>query len=491
MAQTLQVMLQAAHEKHLAASNTGNQAELAEVLVAYNGILNHAPEEPHIIFLLATVNLQLGNNGACIALTEYARTLIPEQQPELFNNIGSAWKAEHNNEKARENWLKAIELKDCGEYHSNLSTICINEGMPEKGLVHADKAVEMDPKNGKSHWNRSLLLLEAGRMEEGWSEYEWGLETMDRPNRNFSADPESIPFWDGEADLKGKTIVVYGEQGMGDEIMFASAIPDLIATGADVIYECHNRMEGLMRRSFPGITIYPTRKKNTLEWPKQHDIDYKVAIGSLFKHFRHHFDFAPDSTPYPRKPYLIPDEKLVKQYREMLGDNREPLIGFGYAGGAKKTHQHKRSSQLSPLMPILSQPATFVSLQYTPDAEDKFKRHAENTGIEVLHYADLIESHIDKDGERIKATGYDYDHTVALIAAMDLVIVPNTTAVHVCGAIGQECWTLTPDACAWRYRNAGDHMMFYGDHVKLYRGDITGNQYAIERMAEDLNNFID
>jgi len=483
MAQTLKEMLKDAHKMHIDATNSGNKEKLVEVLDLYNNLLNQAPEEASLIFLTGTLNMQLGHNGTAIAMIGHACTLTDEPQAEFMNNLGSAWKGEHNNEKARAYWLKALEIKEHGDYYNNLSTLYINEGNPEAGLEFSDKSVEMDPENLKAHWNRALLLLEAGRMEEGWGEYDYGLLTMDRQNRTYTEPVDDCPIWMGE-DLKDKTIVVYGEQGLGDEILFASAIPDLIETGANVIYECHNRMEGLMRRSFPNITIYPTRKKNTLEWPKEHVLDYRIAVGSLFRHFRKGFD-------YPKVPYLKPDPKLVKKYRKMveaLGDG--PYIGLGYAGGAKKTHTHKRSSQLKPLAPILDQDATFISLQYTPDAQKKFERHYEITGICVHHYPNLIESHIQVDGEREKSTGYDYDHSIALMAAMDLVIIPNTTAVHVCGAIGQKCWSLTPHAKAWRYCNGGEHMLFYGDWVKLYKGDKTGNNYAIERLSEDLKEFI-
>ncbi len=478
MAQTLHQLLQYAHALHLEASRTGNQETLVECLNRYNFLLNSAPEDPHIIFLTGTVNMQLGNNGAAIAMIEHARSLVEAPQAEFLNNLGSAWKAEHDNEKAEYFWKEAMKINEHGDYYNNLSTLHINEGSPDLGLAYADKAVEMSPENDKAHWNRSLLLLEVGRMQEGFEEYDYGLKTLDRPNRFYNDDPEAIPYYNGE-DLKGKTIVVYGEQGLGDEIMFASAITDVIATGANVIYDCHDRLESVMRRSFPNIVIYPTRKKNTVDWPKDHVIDYRIGVGSLFLWFGTH----------PRKPYLKADPKLVRRYRTRLKKFPKPWVGFGYAGGAKKTHAHKRSSQLTPLMPILEQKATFISLQYTFDAEDKFKRHADNTGIKVTHWAEAIESHIGEDEDKRRAEGFNYDHTIALIKALDLVVVPNTTAVHVCGAVGTEVWTMTPDACAWRYLNSGDHMTFYEDHVHLYRekGD---NKKMIKRLAKDLKQRI-
>lgn len=490
MAKTLQQMLKETHERHTEVFNGGDIRTLPQIIEEYLDILNYAPNDPNVLFFIGTAHMQLGYNGMAIALIEYARALVKEQgkgeQPEFLCNLGSAWKAEHDNEKAEEMWLKALELKECDEYYNNLATLYINEGNPGPGILMANKAIELNPNNKKAHWNRSLLNLEAGLFEQGWVDFDYGLHTGDRPLRAFSKNPDDIPIYAGQHLDNTQTIVVYGEQGLGDEIMFMSALPDLIETGANVIYECHDRLEDVIRRTFPEIEVHPTRKKNTIDWALNKHIDYRCAIGSLFRWFR-------KDNVYPQKPYLIPDPDLVQDYKNLLATlGKGPYVGFGYAGGAKRTHAKYRSSQLTPLLPIMEQDCTFLSVQYTPDAKDKFDRHHANTGIKVHHFGDVIESHVvDEDGKRVPSRGMNYDHSLALFYALDLVIVPNTTAVHACGALGKEVWSLTPDACAWRYRNGGeDHMLWYGDHVKLYRENGDRSQ-AIQRMADDLEKFIE
>jgi len=489
MAKTLKVMLDEAQAQHNKVFKNGDIRQLPEIIDKYLDLLNYAPDEPSLVFLIATAHLQLGYNGMCITLLNHLLQSVTPQ-PEFYCNLGSAWKAEHNNEKARECWEKAMALREADEYYNNMATLYINEGNPKPGIEWADKALTLNPGNKKAHWNRALLLLEDGQFEKGWKDYDYGLLTGDRPARAFSQNPEAIPFYEGEPLGPDETIVIYGEQGLGDEIMFASALGDVIATGARVIYECHDRLEGVMKRTYghlPNVEIFPTRKKNTIDWPLNRTIDYRCAIASLFRWFR-------KDNIYPQVPYFQVDRDLSQKYREMLKDlGPGPYVGFGYAGGAKRTHAQYRSSQLTPLLPIMEQECTLVSVQYTEDAADKFKRHEQNTGIKVHHFSDIIESHITNEaGERVEATGMDYDHSLALFDALDLVIVPNTTAVHACGAIGSEVWSLTPDACAYRYCNEPgvDHMRWYGEHVKLYRenGSKAG---AIERMANDLKNFIE
>ena len=119
---------------------------------------------------------------------------------------------------------------------------------------------------------------------------------------------------------------------------------------------------------------------------------------------------------------------------------------------------------------MIDHTGTFISLQYTNGATEKVERYKKDTGHVIHHWADVVET-----GSEKEYTGYNYDHTVALVAALDLVIVPNTTAVHLCGALGKECWTFTPDACAWRYQFDGDEMPMY-ESVRQFRGDNAKEQ---------------
>jgi len=468
MAKTLAENYADVQKLHVEATEKNATDAYPLIFNSYAQLLNMAPEEPALLFSMGSICKQMGWNGMAINMLKLSVQSRPT--PEAWCNLGTAYRAEYMMEEAKEAWLKALELRpDCADYYVNLSTLYINEGNPAPGLEYSQKAIELEPNNAKAHWNRSLMLLESGRWEEGFNAYEAGLMTFDRAPRNFDKDGKT-PEWEGQ-DLRDKVVVVYGEQGIGDEIMFASALPDLIDTGAKVIYECHPRLEGVMRRSFPELlAIYPTRKKNTIDWTEKHQIDYKVAIGSLFYHFR-------SNGVFPRKPYLIPDPEKVAEYREWLRlSGPGPYIGMGYAGGSKKTNTKARSLQLNPLRPILEQPATFISLQYTPEADDKFKRFKDDSGITVHHWPEVVRN-------------YDYDETIALIAALDLVVIVNTSVVHVCGAIGKDCFTLTPDSCAWRYAQGANHMVMYGDWVTQIRegGSI---EQAIGEAADAVFSFI-
>lgn len=457
------------NKRHLEASRSNDLKTIEKLSLEYEALLNMAPGAGVILFGLGTCKLQLGMNGSAINLFEQALKSLPNA-PQIWNNLGSAWKAENIDDKARDCFEKALSISECPDYYNNLATLHVNRGEPWKGIEYCEKGFKLDSTQPRLHWNYSLLLLEQGKWEEGFAHYDYGLLSNDRPMRFYHGDPEKCPVWQGESG----SVVVYGEQGMGDEIMFASCLPDLIREADRVIYDCHPRMIGLFERSF-GVKCYPTRKSNELRWPLDDPPDYKMPIGSLFGRYRSHGNF-------PKKPYLRPDEERTIKYRrrlEALGPS--PYIGISWKAGGKKTNAHERSFKLSQFLPIFKKGGTFVSLQYI-DEDGKCERFFNETGIKIHHWPDVVES---IDDESKKHPGYDYDETVSLVNALDLCIVPNTTIVHLCGAIGKKCWTLTPKACAWRYQLKGEEMPMYGPWVKQYRQTSTWEE-VFQRIADDL-----
>jgi tetratricopeptide (TPR) repeat protein len=467
-------------KRHAEASEENDLGTVQKLIPEFENLLNHAPGDLAITFGLATAKFQCGMNGSAIALFQQIIREIESQggkAPEVYNNLGSAWKAENHDDKAEECWRKAIAIKPHVDYYNNMVTLYINTGKPEEGEVWAREGLKIDPEHARLNWNYALILLEQGQWAEGFRRYEYGIESFDRPKRAYTKDRDALPWWDGEP---GKRVVVYGEQGMGDEIMFASALPDAI-DDAGIVFDCHPRMVSLMKRSF-GVKCYGTRKSNDVSWALSHEFDARCAIGSLFRIFRSDGNF-------PKRPYLIPDRKLVKKYRKRLeASGPGPYVGIGWKAGSKGTRGDFRSMKLAHFQPLIEEGGTFVSLQYI-DENGKCGRFFEQTGCKVHHWPEVVEANtgeVDKEGKSIRQPGFDYDNSVALMAALDLCILPCTTAVHVCGAIGKECWVLTPKEAAWRYQLEGVDMPFYGPWVKQFRGDS-----ALENVAEQYKGYLD
>lgn len=377
---------------------------------------------------------------------------IRAKKAEILNAIGTCYKHENKTREARLYFDEAQALIPTNaDIQNNIATLFINEGNPKDAFPFLQSALNIDPNHAQARWNRSLVNLELGNYKDGWEEYDWGFAANVRIERNYAKEP--MPVWDGS---KGKRLVVYGEQGIGDEILFASCLKDLIKDSELVVLDCHKRLHSLFCESFPGIDIFPTREDTTVLWPlkpdgsKRYEFDAKVAIGSLPRRYRNNLD------DFPAEPYIVAPHKYVQDARERLAQlpNR-PNIGIHWVGGHKKTRVEVRSIPLEDMAPIiLGKDANFIALQYT-ECEDEIRAFEAKHGVCLNYWPDIIKAE-------------DYGHTAGLFANLDLVITVCTSAVHLAGAMGIPCWVLTPSRPAWRYRLDLEYMPWY-DSVLLFR----------------------
>lgn len=409
-----------------------------------------------------------GNEG-------FSGNFLALKRSEMLNAIGTCYKNEGKSAQALAYFREAQKgMPPNPDLLNNIGTLSINEGKPEDALVIFDEAIALDPNHDQAHWNRSLAYLEQGDYARGWPEYEWGFSAHVRNERNYASTP--IPAWKGE---KGARVVVYGEQGIGDEILFASMLPELIADCELVVFECHRKLHRLFCESFPAIDIYPTREDKTLTWPNKHDgtsrynFTHRIAIGSLGQFYRQSLD------KFPGHPYLCPTSKSAETAKEFLSTlpAGRPNIGISWTGGHKKTRLEVRSVPLETLLPLLAQQANFVSLQYTESSDEITKFEAQH-GIKIHQFPQGTHSPI-------------YDDCAGLVSHLDLVITVCTSVVHLAGSLGTPVWVLTPSRPAWRYRLDLDTMPWYASSV-LFRqapGSIAWEPVVAE-VADALANLL-
>lgn len=377
------------------------------------------------------------------------------KRAEILNALGTCYKHENLVPQARDLFEQAQSIvPPNADIQNNLGTLYINEGCPEQALATLTKAIEIQPNHAQAHWNRSLAWLEMGDYVQGWPEYDFGFAAHVRNERSHTKTP--VPNWDG---TPGKRLVVYGEQGIGDEILFASMLPDLLRDCPNTIFECHRKLHTLFAASFPNIDIYPTREDPMITWPlkpdgtPRYDFEAKVALGSLGRYYRNHLE------DFPGTPFLQPTAAAEKTWGERLhalGD--KPKIGISWIGGHKRTRMEVRSIELARLRPLLElgrDKVDWISLQYTP-AEDELAAFEKETGIHIHHWPENVYN-------------ANYDETAGLVAGLDLVISVATSVIHLCGALGVPCWVMTASRAAWREYYGGDHMTWYGNNNTMFR----------------------
>jgi tetratricopeptide (TPR) repeat protein len=323
-------------------------------------------------------------------------------------------------------------------------------GRIEEALADFARAEALDPQVPFLALYRALARLLAGDYARGWDDYE-----ARKAVKGFPQRPVHFPEWDGSG-LAGRTILVYGEQGLGDEILFASVLPDVIAAAQHCIIECEARLEPIFRRSFPAATVYAGTVGRALPGEvAARDIHFEAALGSLPRFLRR------NRGDFPRhRGYLRADPARVAFWRERLARLGPGLkVGISWTGGVRRTKRPLRSIPLERWWPILSVPAArFVSLQYTPEAGAQAAEFHARYGIALEHWPEAIA---------------DYDETAALVCALDLVVSVCTAIVHLGGALGRPVWVMTPYSPEWRYGIAGETMPWYPS-VRLFRQPAYG-----------------
>lgn len=213
--------------------------------------------------------------------------LMALKRSEVLNAIGTCYKNENITDKSRDFFEQAQQLvPPNADIQNNIATLFINEGRPEEAIKRLDTAIALKSNHAQAHWNRALALLELGRYREGWIEYDWGIPALVRNDRSYHRRTPPVepplPYWDG---TPGKRIVLFGEQGIGDELLFMSCLPDVVRDSELVIVDCHKKLHRLLAHSFPDTLFYPTREDNALTWPVRADgtsryhFNAKCAVG--------------------------------------------------------------------------------------------------------------------------------------------------------------------------------------------------------------------
>jgi tetratricopeptide (TPR) repeat protein len=340
---------------------------------------------------------------------------------------------------------------DNPEVQAAQSTLALREGDAGRAQKIASGALARDPQHAEARLALALAQLAAGNFEEGWRNYEARLRSAGMTVRHLH-----LPVWRGEP-TKGQSILVWGEQGLGDEIMFGSCLLELLARGVRCTLDCSPRLHALFKRSFPGISLLEADAA---------PIDGAIGIGSLPSLFRTRRELFPRHNGYLRAD---PGRQVFWQERlAALGPGRK--IGIAWRGGLSHTGRAQRSLRIDQLLPLLRLGGLqWVNLQHD-DCQAELDRLPES-GIRLANWADALS---------------DLDETAALITNLDLVVTVCSTVVHLAGALGRPTWVLTPSGAAWRYLAQGSEMPWYPS-VLLYRQSESGDWGpVVDRVAADL-----
>ena len=473
-------------------------------LAAYNSVIQMKPRHPHAHMNRATVLKKLGRWEDALTGYETAQRITPTNA-EIFYNKGLLLHEMGRLSEAREAFDQSV-LLDSGQikyFHSrakihydladnesalddythvlnlnahhlgallNIGAVYQRLNNHQAAIKAYKKAIDIDPHYSEALYNLSLAELAIGKFNSGWDHYEGRLqETFFRKASLADGLDLSAEFSirNLRRDLKGKTIFVAAEQGIGDHIMFLSMLPDLSEDAERIICQIDGRLIGIFSRSFPNVTFVRTGGAHIFEHIR---VDRFIRMGSLGYTYRQYM------SGFPGTSYLAADAARVAQWRARLPlDTTKKTIGVSWRGGTEYTNSKDRSLTLTDLVPLLDrEDYTFVSLQHG-DNEAEIAEFNSKRRKKLLYFpkVDLV----------------DFDDFAGLIGALDCVVSVDNTNVQLSGALGKPCFTLLPFVSHWRY-GALDGTMPWYKSVNLLRQERLGSWYKVlQALNSELSIF--
>lgn len=329
-------------------------------------------------------------------------------------------------------------------------------------LEHFKRLLELDKDDADAHRHIASLMLKIGSFSEGWKHWEWRwAKSLAKQAQNFP-----IPEWQGQ-DLRGKTLIVWAEQGVGDEIMFSSMLPDISALGGVIYYECDKRLIPLFSRKYSEINFIANTYKPVKRWPKA---DYHIPAGGLCRIFRPTLESFREG-----HSYLSADEINTAIRREKYKNlfPRKKLVGISWRGGYAGTNKFSRSLQLEDLA-MLSQLENIqlINLQYG-NTEKERATLKDEFDVDLYH---------DEDVDPMK----DIDAQAAQISSLDAVITIDNTTAHLAGALGIPSYVILPLDPDWRWGLESDKSYWYQSLKLIRNNEFNDWNAAVKRVKEFL-----
>lgn len=418
-----------------------NRKDFREAMIIFDQVAQTVPDDVQSLVGMGIALSEMGCTGASIALFSYGAQLRPNIH-EVWANLGASLRRAGHTQAARIALRRALEMKpDDVIALGNITGTYVNEGEPAEGIEFGKRALAQNPDEPSTRNNLALLLMELGRWSEAWPHWEHRV-------RMNGYRPRTYPGrrWRGETVNR---LVVHGEQGLGDEVMFL-AYAERVRTkvrGKPVI-EVAPRLKSIAQRSFPWAEVIGSPEEF------EGEADAWVPMGDLPALFN-------AGVPIKKSGYLKADQDRVSKWRERLGLG---AVLLAHKGGTKQTHEEVRNPPRAAWQALLDTGRPVFSIQYGVNAA----KQAEEIGVPWLEEA---------------AT--DLEEQLAAIAACDVLVSVPQTALHFGGALGKRVLCPLTDKPAWRYGLSGD-MPWY-ETVELVRR-APGEDWAavVGRVAEAL-----
>ncbi len=443
-----------------------------------------APGDAQVYYNLGVVQQATGKAEAAAA--SYLATLAIE--PRHFSallNLGHVCFQAEDLDSARGYYDRALALRP-DDPLLNMSRAMLAMQLCE--LEAADsffgRALGLAPDAAQIRWEAAQYFLLTGAFERGWPLYEARFEPASQSHA--WRYPYRFPAWNGE-DLRGRHLLVHGEQGFGDEIMFLSIVPELISAGARISIVGAPQLTPLWQHVFPASRVYAQARVDADAWTREapgfldelvrDPPDFQISCGSLARWRRVKVEDFQNQQPYiPAEPERAAhaEEWLRGAFGSGAATHRL-RVGIAWAGNPSRNlasarrKDQRRSIAPKLLAPLMEIPGIdWVSLQ---------------AGEGAAQVGELAGSSRVLDGAPLLS---DFAVTAAICTRLDLVITVDTALAHLAGAMGKPVWILLPFAGEWRW-GLDEQFCLWWQTARLFRQQTRGDwESAIARVEEAL-----
>ena len=450
----------------VALMSRGREDQAIEVL---QDQLSRTPEVLALMFNLHSCYANQGENQKAIEIALKTVQLDPTNS-DAYNNLGASLHAVSRNDDANIAFQTAVDLNP-QHFTARLNLANNLVDQDERKIREINETVENfgaqipeRSKIGALH-NTAFAYLRLGQLEKGWERLENGFSPLidsnrgRRPQRNFD-----VPRWHGEA-LNGRRLLVWREQGLGDEIMFGSMLTELIGIDGQVIFECEPRLVQLMTQSFPAFKVRPELYRAVYPHDSPYDdFDVQIPMGSLAAIYRRRIEDFDRSAPY-----LVVDTAKQADYAARMAQAAagKKLVGLCWRSGVVSPTRGNSYTLLSDWDDLFKDPdVCVVNLQYGK-CEDELLAVEKDYNIKILRWEDTnLQS--------------DLDAVAAIMANLDVVCSVGTVVAQFGGAMG-----IPTLMCANQYywTSFGTKRYPFFPDIHLFVDEYNGDMQLAARQA--------
>lgn len=403
----------------------------------------------------ATALRKLERFDEAVDMLQQVMPLIPNSA-DLWNVLGSVVNMRDDLDTAMPFYEEALRLEPKAWKTLNNMARALNDlGRYEEAVPHAKKALKCSQDNDPIvGFGLAMAQLGAGHLPDAWDSYACRLDKRRQDAIRYALE---VPYLGGQS-LAGKKVIVVPEQGVGDEILFLSALQDLIDEADDVAVGCDTRLVDIVKRSFPSLSQVAPYADKWLEGYRIRFLkdlpdagrgyDGFIVMGDLFCRYRRNvetFEAAPAG-------FFKPAESKVADYAHWLKAQGDDLkVGICWRSGMLKAERNFWYAELAKWGPVLkTQGITFINLQYG-DCDDELAEFKERFGINIVQHPDI----------NLKD---DLDDAAALTKALDMVISIGAQPAMSAYSVDQTIFWMFPFAPWWSFGERSRAPMHKNSH---------------------------